>query len=67
MPRRPHETPLEFLQRAMSRLPASRALAGRLTSLFEQAKFSRHEIREPMRQEALAALREVRFELEHDE
>jgi hypothetical protein len=63
LPRRPSETPLEFLRRALERLSASTAATTRLTSLFEQARFSSHVIDEPMRREALAALGELRAEL----
>ena len=63
LPRQPSETPLEYLRRALERLSASTAATTRLTSLFEQAKFSSHAIDEPMRREALAALGELRSEL----
>jgi hypothetical protein len=63
LPRRPSETPLEYLRRALERLSASTAATTRLTALFEQARFSSHVIDEPMRREALAALGELRAEL----
>jgi hypothetical protein len=63
LPRRPSETPLEYLRRALERLSASTAATTRLTSLFEQAKFSSHRIDEEMRREALAALGDLRSEL----
>jgi uncharacterized protein DUF4129 len=63
LPRRPSETPVEYLRRALERLSASTAATTRLTALFEQAKFSTHEIDEPMRREALAALGDLRSEL----
>jgi hypothetical protein len=63
LPRRPSETPLEYLRRALERLSASTAATTRLTSLFEQAKFSSHMIDEPMRRDALAALGDLRAEL----
>ena len=63
LPRRPSETPLEYLRRALERLHASQAATTRLTALFEQAKFSTHAIDEPMRREALAALGDLRAEL----
>ena len=62
LPRRPTEAPLEYL----GRVRAGRRAAGRLTALFERARFSRHEIDEPMRRDALDALDEVRSELEQD-
>ena len=60
MPRKPTETPLEYLRRVLAELGAGAAAARRLTSLFERAKFSRHEIDEEMRQEALSALATLR-------
>ena len=36
----------------------------RLTALFEQAKFSRHEIDSGMKQDAIGALREIRDDLQ---
>jgi hypothetical protein len=63
LPRRPSETPLEYLRRALERLSAGAAATTRLTSLFEQARFSSHVIDEPMRREALAALSDLRSEL----
>jgi hypothetical protein len=35
----------------------------RLTDLFEQAKFSRHEIDATMKRDAIGALREIRDDL----
>lgn len=61
--RKPSDTPLEFLSRALERLHASRAATVRLTALFEQAKFSDHVIDESMRGEALQALAGLRSEL----
>jgi hypothetical protein len=63
LPRRPSETPLEYLRRTLERLSGGSAATTRLTSLFEQARFSSHVIDEPMRQEALAALGDLRAEL----
>jgi hypothetical protein len=60
IPRKPAETPLEYLRRVLAELGAGAAAARRLTSLFERAKFSRHEIDEEMRQEALSALATLR-------
>jgi hypothetical protein len=64
LPRRPSETSVEFLRRALTRLKASRSAARRLTSLFERAKFSQHPVDESMRREALGALADLRSELE---
>jgi hypothetical protein len=60
MPRKPTETPFEYLRRVLAELGAGAASARRLTSLFERAKFSRHEIDEGMRQDALLALSTLR-------
>ena len=47
------EAPREYLARAQAALAGGGQSAGRLTELFEEAKFSPHEIGEPLRQEAL--------------
>lgn len=60
LPRRPVETPFEYLRRVLVELGAAAASASRLTSLFEQARFSRHVIDEGMRNDAFAALTAVR-------
>jgi HAMP domain-containing protein len=60
MPRKPTETPFEYLRRVLAELGAAAASARRLTSLFERAKFSRHEIDEGMRHDALTALATLR-------
>ena len=62
--RRPSETPVEYLRRILLGLTARGDSVSRLTSLFEQAKFSRHEIDEPMKHDAIAALREIRDDLQ---
>src|SRR4029079_17512208 len=61
--RNPHETSMEYLGRAVGELRASGAALGRLTGLFQWAKFSTHEVDRPMRDEAIEALTEVRDEL----
>lgn len=63
LPRHPHEAPLEYLGRALGELRASGAALGRLTGLFQRAKFSSHEVDESMRTEAIEALTQVRDEL----
>jgi len=62
--RRLSETPLEYLQRILLGLTERKEAIGRLTSLFEQAKFSRHEIDASMKQDAIEALRELRDDLQ---
>lgn len=62
--RRPPETPLEYLARVLAAVRVSRGSIARLTSLFQDAKFSRHAIDATMKGEAVAALRELREELD---
>jgi len=62
--RRQSETPLEYLRRILLGLTARADAVSRLTSLFEQAKFSRHEIDASMKQDAIGALREIRDDLQ---
>jgi hypothetical protein len=62
--RRPSETPVEYLRRILLGLTTRGDAVSRLTSLFEQAKFSRHTIDEAMKQDAIAALREIRDDLQ---
>ena len=61
--RRPSETPVEYLRRVLLGLTARADAVSRLTGLFEQAKFSRHEIDGTMKQDAIGALREIRDDL----
>jgi hypothetical protein len=63
LPRDPAEAPLEYLDRVLPELRASGSALRRLTALFEWAKFSGHDVDRPMRDEAIAALVEVRDEL----
>lgn len=60
MPRAPAEAPFEYFGRALVELEAGAEPARRLTGLFERAKFSHHELGEPMRNEAIDALVAVR-------
>jgi hypothetical protein len=61
--RRPSETPLEYLRRVLLELTARADAVARLTNLFEQAKFSRHDIDATMKRDAIGALREIRDDL----
>jgi hypothetical protein len=61
--RDPSEAPVEYLRRVLPELRASGAALGRLTNLFEWAKFSAHDVDHSMRDEAIGALVEVRDEL----
>jgi Domain of unknown function (DUF4129) len=63
LPRNPSEAPVEYLERALPELRASGAALRRLTSLFQWAKFSAHDVDPKMRDEAIGALLEVRDEL----
>lgn len=61
--RRPSETPFEYLRRMLGDLRVPAEAAQSLTSLFEEAKFSRHELREDARERAVEALERVRDDL----
>jgi hypothetical protein len=58
--RRASETPLEYLRRILLGLTARADAVTRLTDLFEQAKFSLHEIDATMKRDAIGALKEIR-------
>lgn len=62
--RRPSETPLEYLRRILLGLTARADAVTRLTDLFEQAKFSLHEIDASMKRDAIGALKEIRDDLQ---
>ena len=62
--RKPSETPLEYLRRILLGLTGRADAVQRLTSLFEQAKFSRRDIDVSMKQDAIGALREIRDDME---
>ena len=64
--RRRFEAPLEYLIRAFAGIHVSKSAAERLTRLFEQARFSEHQIGPEMKREAIASLTEVRNELRAD-
>lgn len=61
--RRPSETPFEYLRRVLGDLRVPAEAAQSLTSLFEEAKFSRHELHEDARRRAIGALERVRDDL----
>ena len=64
LPRSVAEAPLEYLGRVLRELLHTSAEAvSKLTSLFERAKFSPHEIDRGMKDEAIDALVAVRDEL----
>jgi Domain of unknown function (DUF4129) len=62
--RRASETSVEYLERILLGLTARADAVTRLTALFQEAKFSRHEIDGTMKQDAIAALREIRDDLQ---
>jgi len=59
-----HEAPGEYLGRVFATLQLSRRPSERLTELFERARFSTHPIEPEMKRESIAALTELRGELE---
>ena len=61
--RAPSETPVEYLGRILGGLTARTDAVARLTVLFEEAKFSRHEIDNGMKREAIDALGAIRDDL----
>jgi uncharacterized protein DUF4129 len=63
LPRRPAETPLEYLSRVLLELRVRAAAVLELTELFERAKFSAHRIDSGMKDDAIAALVAVREDL----
>jgi hypothetical protein len=64
--RKPSETPVEYLRRVLLGLTTRTDAVQRLTALFEEAKFSRHEITGAMKQEAIGALRAIRDDLQRE-
>jgi hypothetical protein len=61
--RRAAEAPREYLARTLPVVGAGSAAVERLTALFEQAKFSSHDVDAGMKTEAIAALTALRDEL----
>jgi hypothetical protein len=61
--RRPSETAIEYLGRILLGLGSRSDAVTRLTGLFEQAKFSRHDIDLSMKTDAIDALRTIRADL----
>jgi hypothetical protein len=62
--RTPSETPLEYLRRVLLGLTARGDAVQVLTGLFEEARFSRHEIDSSMKRDAIGALRTIRDNLQ---
>ena len=63
LPRGPSEAPEEYLGRILSDLAVTGRAAARLTSLFAWARFSGHDVRPEMKDEAIETLEQVRHEL----
>jgi hypothetical protein len=63
LPRRPAEAPDEYLEHVVAEVALSRRSAGRLTALFAWARFSGHDVRPEMKDEAIDTLEEVQREL----
>lgn len=61
--RRPSEAPLEYLARVLVDLRVTEEAVSKLTSLFERAKFSEHEIGVDAKEEAIDALVTLRDQL----
>src|SRR5918994_3671905 len=64
LPRHAYEAPFEYLERILTGVQASAHSVGRLTNLFERARFSEHRIDVQMKDEAIDALVALRGELE---
>lgn len=62
-PRRPSEAPHEYLERMLADLAVTSRAIARLTTLYERAKFSQHEVAAAMKEDAIDALATVRDEL----
>jgi hypothetical protein len=63
IPRRRFEAPHEYLGRVLGDLTQRSRAAERLTTLFERARFSRHEIPSEMKDDAIAAVENLQAEL----
>jgi hypothetical protein len=63
-PRHPSEAPFEYVARVLLAFRVRASAVRDLTELFERAKFSTHEIDEPMKERAISALLSVRDDLQ---
>ena len=59
IPRRPYETPFEYVGRVLQGVRVSPPTVGRLAGLFERARFGQHVVSTEAKDEALGALREI--------
>lgn len=60
LPRRPWQTPIEFMRTVLGKLPLPAPPIHRLTRLFELARFSQHPVGAPERDSAWQSLTEIR-------
>ena len=65
-PRRPWQTPVEFMRAVLAKLSLPAAAVRDLTAAFEIARFSRHPVGAPERESAWRSLIEIRDALEKD-
>jgi hypothetical protein len=63
LPRDAAEAPEEYLQRILADVAVTARAATRLTSLFAWARFSGHDVRPEMKDEAIDTLEQVQAEL----
>ena len=63
LPRGEAEAPEEYLERVLDAAAVSHRAAGRLTALFAWARFSGHDVRPEMKDEAIQTLVELQDEL----
>jgi len=63
VPRRRFEAPHEYLGRVLGELTGGRLAASRLTTLFERARFSPHEIDAAMKADAIEAIESLQADL----
>jgi hypothetical protein len=63
LPRKRADSPRQYLAKVLRSLDVSERSAARLTDLFEEARYSPHDINASMASEAMSALREVRGQL----
>ena len=63
LPRAPAEAPEEYVERVLAEVALSRRATQRLTSLFAWARFSGHDVRPEMKDEAIETLQQVQQEL----
>ena len=60
LPRPPQETPTEYLGRVLTSAAAPAPAVSSLTRLFQEARFSHHDLSDSQREDALSALSQIR-------